>query len=135
MTLGPEHWCRLVGDVEILGPVGGGRHGGLSGRVSRTSRYLGTWRRNIVAGHGFDVHTRSQLWYTRDGRWSAERSQVLPFRIRIVVRASSRVEQRVHGARAAIGAGTALQALAGHTETEAAHRKGLLERMKTRNRD
>ena len=36
----------------------------------------------------------------------------------------------VWGARAAIRAGTELQALAGHTETAARHRDGLLERMK-----
>lgn len=27
MTLGPACWCLLVGDVEIQGPVTGGRHG------------------------------------------------------------------------------------------------------------
>jgi hypothetical protein len=27
MTLGPASWCLLVGDVEIQGPVTGGRHG------------------------------------------------------------------------------------------------------------
>jgi enoyl-CoA hydratase len=37
----------------------------------------------------------------------------------------------VWGARAAIRAGTELQALAGHTRTAAEHRQGLLERMKT----
>jgi enoyl-CoA hydratase len=36
----------------------------------------------------------------------------------------------VWGARAAIRAGTELQALAGHTETAKARRDGLLERMK-----
>ncbi|MGP0030051.1 MAG: enoyl-CoA hydratase-related protein [Acidimicrobiales bacterium] len=36
----------------------------------------------------------------------------------------------VWGARAAIRAGTELQALAGHTQTAAEHRQGLLERMK-----
>jgi enoyl-CoA hydratase len=36
----------------------------------------------------------------------------------------------VWGARAAIRAGTELQALAGHTQTAASHRQGLLERMK-----
>jgi enoyl-CoA hydratase len=40
----------------------------------------------------------------------------------------------VWGARAAIRAGTELQALAGHTETAQAHRQGLLERMKEQNR-
>ena len=41
----------------------------------------------------------------------------------------------VWGARAAIRAGTELQALAGHTKTAASHRDGLLERMKTRDQD
>jgi hypothetical protein len=27
MTLGPASWCLLVGDMEIQGPVSGGRHG------------------------------------------------------------------------------------------------------------
>ena len=36
----------------------------------------------------------------------------------------------VWGARAAIRAGTELQALAGHTETAQSRREGLLERMK-----
>jgi enoyl-CoA hydratase len=36
----------------------------------------------------------------------------------------------VWGARAAIRAGTELQALAGHTETARARRDGLLERIK-----
>ena len=40
----------------------------------------------------------------------------------------------VWGARAAIRAGTELQALAGHTRTAAEHRDGLLERMKGENR-
>jgi enoyl-CoA hydratase len=40
----------------------------------------------------------------------------------------------VWGARAAIRAGTELQALAAHTRTAAEHRVGLLERMKARNR-
>ena len=40
----------------------------------------------------------------------------------------------VWGARAAIRAGTELQALAGHTETAAERRDGLLERMKGENR-
>ena len=40
----------------------------------------------------------------------------------------------VWGARAAIRAGTELQALAGHTATAAEHRAGLLERMRSENR-
>jgi len=40
----------------------------------------------------------------------------------------------VWGARAAIRAGTELQALAGHTATAAEHREGLLERMRSENR-
>src|SRR5205814_7003921 len=40
----------------------------------------------------------------------------------------------VWGARAAIRAGTELQALAGHTRTAAERRDGLLERMKGENR-
>ena len=40
----------------------------------------------------------------------------------------------VWGARAAIRAGTELQALAGHTPTAAEHRQGLLERMRSQNR-
>jgi enoyl-CoA hydratase len=41
----------------------------------------------------------------------------------------------VWGARAAIRAGTELQALAGHTQTAAEHRNGLLERMKEQTRE
>jgi enoyl-CoA hydratase len=40
----------------------------------------------------------------------------------------------VWGARAAIRAGTELQALAGHTETSARYREGLLEHMKRQTR-
>lgn len=40
----------------------------------------------------------------------------------------------VWGARAAIRAGTELQALAGHTQTAAEHRQGLLDRLKGQNR-
>ena len=40
----------------------------------------------------------------------------------------------VWGARAAIRAGTELQALAGHSSTAVERREGLLERMRTENR-
>jgi Alpha/beta hydrolase domain len=136
MTLGPEHWCPLVGDVEIQGPVAGGRHGWPFGASVEDLAVLGYVEEEyFVAGMAPTYALAPDSAYTRDGRWSAEWSQVVPFRTRIVVRASSRVEQRVHGARAAIRAGTELQALAGHTETAAAHREGLLERMKARNQD
>jgi hypothetical protein len=136
MTLGPEHWCPLVGDVDIQGPVAGGRHGWPFGAGVEDLAVLGYVEEEyFVAGMAPTYALAAHSAYTRDGRWSAERSQVVPFRTRIVVRASSRVEQRVHGARSAIRAGTELQALAGHTETAAAHREGLLERMKTRNQD
>jgi enoyl-CoA hydratase len=40
----------------------------------------------------------------------------------------------VWGARAAIRAGTELQALAGHTQAAAEHRQGLLDRLKGQTR-
>ena len=87
MTLGPERWCLLVGDVEIQGPITGGRHGWPFGASMENLAALGYVEEEyFIAGLAPTYALASNSAYTRDGRWSAERVQVVPFRTRMVVR-------------------------------------------------
>ena len=101
MTLGPACWCLLLRpESKGRGREGkwwmtwrsrvqsrAGGTGGPSGRASRTWRSSGTWRRSTSSqGWLRHMHSLSTLRTPRDGRWSAEQSQAVPFRTRIVVR-------------------------------------------------
>jgi hypothetical protein len=68
MTLGPERWCLLVGDVEILGPITGGRHGWPFGASIEDLAALGYVEEECIRRrYGSDVCTCSQL-YVLPGR-------------------------------------------------------------------
>ena len=81
MTLGPEHWCPLVGDVEIQGPVAGGHHGWPFGASVEDLAVLGYVEEEyFVTGTAPTYALATDSAYTRDGRWSAERLPRPPVR-------------------------------------------------------
>jgi hypothetical protein len=87
MTPGPACWCPLVDEVEIQGPVRGGRHGSPFGASIEDLAALGYIEEEyFIAGMAPTYALAPDSAYTRDGRWSAEQSQMVPFRTRIVVR-------------------------------------------------